>query len=306
MTKNKYEKNTGIILIDSSGDVLYSSSNCKYETNNFLKEIRVFDRIRTENFGMKMCGKYKVFIERILITNQTIYVVEFMNVVHTDSLLPIEYKDLMSGLYNRNMWEHLLKDGWKELRYQFNALVIIDIDNLKEVNDREGYAVGDRIIKIVADSIKESIRSKDIAFRYGGDEFTILLNDLKNNNINKLVDRIKRRLCKNAKDNEIRVSIGTTILKDLSELQIAFQKANQDLYEEKQYKKLQIINEKYYELAELKETIEETRGKLNDLVVVKQNHLSEDILDLSRKLDHMIYRYAVMEINLKSMNCQVK
>lgn len=306
MIKNKCEKNTGIILIDSSGDVLYASIDCKYETDNFLKKIRVFDRIRTENFGMKVCGKYKVFIERILITNQTIYVVEFMNIAHTDSLLPIEHKDLMSGLYNRNMWEYLLKGGWKELRYEFNALAIIDIDNLKEINDREGHAVGDRIIKIVADSIKESIRSKDIAFRYGGDEFIILLNDLKNNSINKLVGRIKKRLCKNAKDNEICVSIGTTIFKDLSELQMAFQKADQDLYEEKQYKKLQIINEKYYQLAELKETMEETRGKLNDLVAEKQNHLSKDILDLSRKLDHMIYRYAIMEINLKSMNCQVK
>ena len=71
-------------------------------------------------------------------------------------------------------------------------------------------------------------------------------------------------------------------------------------YKELSYRKSQIINEKYDELAQLKVTIEETRDKLNDLVSVKQNHLSEDILDLSRKLDRMIYRYMALEKELES------
>ncbi|WP_236932769.1 diguanylate cyclase [Geosporobacter ferrireducens] len=96
---------------------------------------------------------------------------------------------------------------------------------MKEANDRAGHTVGDRMIKIVADSIEESIRAKDIAFRYGGDEFVILLHDVR--------------------DDEIHVSMGAAAFDDLADLQTAFQKADRHLYEEKQHKKLRTSDERY-------------------------------------------------------------
>ncbi|MFZ5967339.1 MAG: diguanylate cyclase [Bacillota bacterium] len=300
MIENTYETNSGCILMDDHGEVLYVSDSCNVEINMFLDKIEVFERIRTGNFGTEMCGTLKVSIEKIHINKQAIYVIEFMDTTHMDSLSRIAYKDLMSGLYNRNMWEHMLKNRWEESSYRFNALVIIDIDNLKEVNDRNGHAVGDRMIRIVADSIEESIRVKDIAFRYGGDEFVILLHDVKDDDIHKFMDRIRRKIRKNSKGDEIHVSIGAAAFDDLSDLQTAFKEADRRLYEEKQHKKLRTIDERYDELASLKETIEETRERLNDLVVIEQNHLSEDILDVSRELDDMIYRYLALEADLKS------
>ncbi len=305
MIESACEEKWGVILIADSGEILYASRNDRYETNHFLNKISVFERIRTESFGMEMCGNYRVFIERMRISNQAIYVVEFMDTSQQDSFSHIAYKDLMSGLYNRNMWEHLIKNRCQESCYQFNTLIIIDIDNLKEVNDQEGHAVGDRVIRTVGQSIKKSIRSKDIAFRYGGDEFIILLNNLKNNNLDKLIKRIKRKIYKNSNEDKIHVSIGAASFKDLSELQLAFQKADRKLYEEKQSKKLQNLKEKKYEMVELKETIEETREKLNDLAAVKQNHLSEDILALSRKLDLMIYRYMAFEMEAYKAQCKI-
>ncbi|MFZ5967405.1 MAG: diguanylate cyclase [Bacillota bacterium] len=300
MIENTYKANSGCILMDDHGEVLYVSGSCNVEINIFLDKIGAFERIRTGDFGTEMCGTFKVSIERIHVKNQTIYVVEFTDTAHRDRLSRIAYKDLMSGLYNRNMWEHMLKNRCKESCYPFNALVIVDIDNLKEANDRNGHAVGDRMIRVVADSIKESIRSKDIAFRYGGDEFVILLHDVKDNDIHKFMDRIRRKIRKNSKDDEIYVSMGAATFDDLSDLQTAFQEADRHLYEEKQYKKSRTSDERYDELAVLKENIEETRERLNDLVVVEQNHLSEDILDVSRELDDMIYRYLALEADLKS------
>lgn len=57
--------------------------------------------------------------------------------------------------------------------------------------------------------------------------------------------------------------------------------------------------EKNHELVSLRETIEETRAQLNKMVAIEQNHSNEDILSLSRTLDHMIYRYMTLEIRLK-------
>lgn len=57
--------------------------------------------------------------------------------------------------------------------------------------------------------------------------------------------------------------------------------------------------EKNHELVSLRETIEETRAQLNKMVAIEQNHCNEDILSLSRTLDHMIYRYMALEISLK-------
>ncbi|MFZ5967389.1 MAG: helix-turn-helix domain-containing protein [Bacillota bacterium] len=53
------------------------------------------------------------------------------------------------------------------------------------------------------------------------------------------------------------------------------------------------------ELSELKKTMDETRDKLNELAAVEQNHQNEEVLDLSRKLDNLIYRYMTLERDLK-------
>ncbi|AOT71546.1 GGDEF domain-containing protein [Geosporobacter ferrireducens] len=299
MIENTYELKPGYILIDENENVLYTNSNYKYDINHLLKTIKVFERIRTGNFGVEMCDNFKVSIEPIHIENQKLYVVEFMDAAHTDSLSRIAYKDLMSGLYNRNMWEDMLENRFEEFCHQFNTLVIIDIDNLKEVNDTAGHAVGDRMIKIVADSIKESIRSKDFACRYGGDEFIILLNDLKNNNVNKFVNRIRRKISKNCKEDEIHVSIGVATFKNLSDLQAAFQKADHNLYEEKKGKKKQVVNEEYYKLLESRETIEDEGAQAEDLAAMKPSLLYQDILDLSKKLDSVLYRQMAFKTNLK-------
>ncbi|MBK1643284.1 GGDEF domain-containing protein [Thiocapsa imhoffii] len=55
------------------------------------------------------------------------------------------------------------------------GILMVDADNLKEVNDRHGHAVGNRVIQAVAEGIRHSIRSTDLVARYGGDEFVLLL-----------------------------------------------------------------------------------------------------------------------------------
>jgi diguanylate cyclase (GGDEF)-like protein len=85
--------------------------------------------------------------------------------------------DGLTDLANhRTFYEVLEKELWRLRRYGGNiSLILIDVDNLKKINDTYGHRVGDKAIKTVSDKIKGCIRQIDTAARYGGDEFAIIL-----------------------------------------------------------------------------------------------------------------------------------
>jgi len=85
--------------------------------------------------------------------------------------------DSMTGLYNhRAFYDELEKEVRRSRRYGGNlALIIIDLDNLKQINDQHGHRAGDAVILHAATQISRCTREFDIAARYGGDEFAIIL-----------------------------------------------------------------------------------------------------------------------------------
>jgi len=85
--------------------------------------------------------------------------------------------DGLTGLSNhRRLYEILEKELWRSRRYGGPiSLIMIDIDNLKQINDTYGHRAGDKVIKKISSKIKECIRQIDTAARYGGDEFAVIL-----------------------------------------------------------------------------------------------------------------------------------
>jgi len=85
--------------------------------------------------------------------------------------------DGLTGLVNhRTFYEILEKELWRSQRYGGQiSLVMIDVDNLKKINDVYGHRAGDKAIKQVSRKIKECVRQVDTAARYGGDEFAVIL-----------------------------------------------------------------------------------------------------------------------------------
>jgi diguanylate cyclase (GGDEF)-like protein len=85
--------------------------------------------------------------------------------------------DPLTGLYNRRLFEdHFERELNRALRYnQHLAVVMLDLHQFKEVNDRYGHARGDLLLRTMAATLRKSLRTSDYAFRIGGDEFALLL-----------------------------------------------------------------------------------------------------------------------------------
>jgi len=99
------------------------------------------------------------------------------NITNTKKLEYISTHDTLTNLYNREYFDKNLESKIKSaLRYgnQF-SLIILDIDHFKNVNDTYGHNIGDTVLVAIAKILKDNIREDDIAARWGGEEFVILL-----------------------------------------------------------------------------------------------------------------------------------
>jgi len=102
--------------------------------------------------------------------------------------------DHLTQLYNRGYWEQRLKEEYlRSLRTnQPCSLIMFDIDFFKDVNDQYGHQAGDEVIRYTADQIREKIRATDIAGRYGGEEFGIILIDTTAESAYFMAERIRK------------------------------------------------------------------------------------------------------------------
>jgi diguanylate cyclase (GGDEF)-like protein len=121
--------------------------------------------------------------------------------------------DLLTGLLNRRRFAEELE---RVLRYasrygRSGALLIIDIDNLKLVNDLHGHAAGDEAVKALAGEIADRTRSTDITARLGGDEFAVALHEAGEHEALLVAEEIRRHLAEHGIDPPAGVSVGIAL-----------------------------------------------------------------------------------------------
>ncbi|MGD9151945.1 MAG: diguanylate cyclase, partial [Desulfobacterales bacterium] len=120
----------------------------------------------------------------ILFLNESFRLIVFLIVSYIISRLKTSLEnhrqlartDHLTGIHNRRAFFDLANlELNKARRYQMPISVLyLDIDNFKQINDRYGHQVGDQLLRLVAKTIKDHIRSVDVTARFGGDEFGIL------------------------------------------------------------------------------------------------------------------------------------
>lgn len=127
--------------------------------------------------------------------------------------------DSTTGVYNRSFFEEYIKNQDRKLKN--SAILIIDVDKFKLVNDKHGHSFADSMLKYVSSTIKRYIRSSDLIARYGGDEFIIYMENVTKNTATQIAHRIQKTVENSPfKDASCTVSIGVCCVDNCGNLSI--------------------------------------------------------------------------------------
>jgi diguanylate cyclase (GGDEF)-like protein len=152
-------------------------------------------------------------------------------------------RDTLTPLYNRRHFIDVLdRWSWRAHRYGGNfALFFIDVDQLKLVNDQYGHEAGDHLLIAIAKTLQNCVRRSDVVARMSGDEFGLLLENIKPNELQTKADKISKAVAKQAinyNGNILKssVSVGYTVIQGGVASAELLSRADQSMYEAKKAK----------------------------------------------------------------------
>jgi diguanylate cyclase (GGDEF)-like protein len=127
-----------------------------------------------------------------------------------DALQRAATHDPLTGLLNRTALEQLRRrpDAMRKLEAAVYSLAVVDVDHFKQVNDQHGHLIGDEVLRAVAEVITVSIREGDLAVRYGGEEFLVVLPATPLPGAYKVAERIRRNVAHAPLPFPVSVSVG--------------------------------------------------------------------------------------------------
>ncbi|MGM0499054.1 MAG: diguanylate cyclase [Bacillota bacterium] len=151
------------------------------------------------------------------------------------------HRDELTEINNRKYLEKILAEIVErdDIKKDDIAFCFLDVDDFKYINDNFGHLVGDKILSMIAKTLKNNLRDSDKAFRWGGDEFALLLFDINNNKkLFKLLERLKLLINEsfiNHKQEKLSVtmSFGATKLSKNDTIESLTKRADNNMYESK-------------------------------------------------------------------------
>ncbi|MBN1230938.1 MAG: GGDEF domain-containing protein [Anaerolineales bacterium] len=165
--------------------------------------------------------------------------------------LQLVYKDDLTGLGNRRFLEKELAVNLEMLREHEHhfAILYMDIDNFKSLNDKYGHLFGDKVLHVVGKTLDDNIRLYDYAVRWGGDEFVIVLRNIDNApDLNTLAKKLKMLVetstIRNKEKNleiAVRVSVGGTLANSIDSINSLIKRADLLMYQAKAKKDQRIM-----------------------------------------------------------------
>lgn len=138
----------------------------------------------------------------------------------------LSYRDMLTGLYNRNRYIERL-EAYKQVQDQQIGAIYIDLNGLKKVNDEQGHRAGDELIVRAAGTIA-GIFAED-AYRVGGDEFVVILLDVSREDFARKTEQLRRQM----RENSVDASIGGVWQASTENLENLLRRADENMYREK-------------------------------------------------------------------------
>ena len=152
-------------------------------------------------------------------------------------LTSMVYKDHLTNIGNRAYYEATIHNAIEQSNrtHQGLSLMILDIDNFKPINDTYGHLKGDEILKAFAQVLTRSVRTSDMIFRIGGDEFAIVLLPAESSSVVKVHQRLLQEINKNIvlAEAKFSASIGSSSWEIGMNVTQLFEEADQQLYAQK-------------------------------------------------------------------------
>ncbi|WP_455755833.1 GGDEF domain-containing protein [Sulfurimonas sp.] len=157
--------------------------------------------------------------------------------------------DSLTKVFNRRALSNHLANicSNNDIKYELH-LLILDIDDFKKINDNYGHIAGDKILIFIANILKKTLRDGDKIFRYGGEEFVIILNRIDKEHCKKITDRLltlvsKNQLIYKGEKLQVTISIGATIYTNSDTPDTLISRADKALYKAKNAGKNRMYSE---------------------------------------------------------------
>ncbi|PNV64117.1 GGDEF domain-containing protein [Clostridium sp. chh4-2] len=183
--------------------------------------MQVFYRVTEDNAGnLYLSGYYTDLTEQIALEERK-----------------LAEHDQLTGLFNRTKLAHMVNGEYQMLTSC--GVIFFDVNHLKEVNDTKGHDVGDVLLCIVADSIRSVMGRRIHGYRYGGDEFLVVVCDGKESELERLIELWRSRMEMLAKDRKVAATaaVGTAWSEAPFSLNDLIHKADKAMYADKHHNK---------------------------------------------------------------------
>lgn len=144
----------------------------------------------------------------------------------TEMLRRMSYEDTLTGLYNRNKFNQMIKTRWN-MEVEHLGVVYLDLNGLKEVNDMQGHSAGDELLQRMASCIRRHFEGK--AYRIGGDEFVVIDSVLEEDEFWEAIRAARKEM----DESGISYSIGVSWRVDHCSVSEQFEEADRLMYQAK-------------------------------------------------------------------------
>lgn len=197
------------------------------------EELGAFRLFRSRPYSESECEE----VENLL----ALLLYPLRNALRYQQALRSAYTDPLTGLCNRSTMLQQLQRQVSLSRREGSpmSLLIVDIDNFKNINDRYGHLNGDKVIRCVATHLRESLRDFDLIFRYGGEEFVVVLGATDLPCAGDIAERLRQAVashtCVLGANEQVSptISLGVAQLREAEDPMELFNRADSAMYEAK-------------------------------------------------------------------------
>ena len=210
---------------------LNESTNIIIETNSLTARVSVYNN---DEIG-ELAKNFNVMLDKLYQSHDELH-------KQKDLMAYKAHHDVLTGLPNRALFNDRLELAITKAKRRENivAVFFLDLDRFKNINDTYGHDAGDKVLKMFAQRLKESIRAEDTLARIGGDEFMIILEDYANSNTSavvaqKILDAMKKPIALENDTINLSTSIGIALYsQDAEEPYELMKNADLAMYDAKQ------------------------------------------------------------------------